>query len=431
MGEADTKKTIEELKSHNEYLEKTVSEYATRLEKIDKQLIKEAAECKKMEKQKQELLDNTCLRVKELNCLYGLSELVEKYNDSLEDIFNGVVYLIPPAWQHPEVTSARIMFEDKEFKIDDFEITAWMQSAEIKVEGEKVGAVEACLLEERPVMGEGPFLIEEKKLLHVIAERLGRIIERKQTREALVHARKIAEDNYNKLKELEGLKDSLTHMIVHDLNNPLNVVSGNIELLEMQLQDKCTDEQKAYLNKSLTAANELKSMISNLLDINKMEEGKLKLECVDFNLGDVVRETVDQMKVVAERDEKTLSSAVPDNLPLISADSDLIKRVIANLINNALKFTPPQGSVDVKVEYKDSEKSFYIYVKDTGSGIPKEYLGKVFDKFVQVKSKEAKSGRGLGLTFCKMTVETHGGKIRVESEVGKGSTFIFILPEKR
>ena len=226
------------------------------------------------------------------------------------------------------------------------------------------------------------------------------------------------------------MKDSLTHMIVHDLNNPLSVISGRLQLLQMEAEGTFSQGQKRNVGEALLATQALKMMIGTLLDINKMEVGRLQLNYENFNLGDIVKEVVDQMNVIAEPDEKILSFDVLADIPAVSADKELIKRVIANLVNNAIKFTPPKGSIQIKVFYDSSNNSFYTTVKDTGSGIPEEYLGRIFDKFVQVESKKVKTGRGLGLTFCKMAVEAHGGKIWVESEPNKGSIFIFTLPHK-
>ncbi|MFH1594505.1 MAG: HAMP domain-containing sensor histidine kinase [Candidatus Omnitrophota bacterium] len=400
----------------------------TELERTRAELTGEIDKRKKAEEEKEELLQNASLFVKELNCLFGLAEVVERYKDALDDIFKNTATLLPIAWQYPDVTCAKIVFREKEFKTDDFKSTEWRQVSDIMVSGEKVGCVEVCYLEKRPEKDEGPFLREERKLIGAVAERLGRVIERKETQEALARAKKQVEENYAKLQELEKLKDSLTHMIVHDLNNPIMITSGNIELLKMQSEENLTKDQKECLDSALLASQEIKEMVGNLLDVNKMEEGKIKLNCESFSVGDVAKKTVLQMKIIATRDDKTLSLAELEETPPISADKELIRRVIANLINNAIKFTPSNGSIDVSV-LNDKEKGrISVHVKDSGSGIPKDYLSKIFDKFVRVESQKVKTGRGLGLTFCKMAVEAHGGKIWVESELGKGSVFIFVLP---
>ncbi|MFH1189367.1 MAG: ATP-binding protein [Candidatus Omnitrophota bacterium] len=376
------------------------------------------------------LLNNIGLFVKELNCLYGLAELTAKYIDSPEEIFSGTVSLIPSAWQYPDITCARITFRGREYKTDDFKVTPWRQSAPIKVFGAEVGMIEACFLEERPQKDEGPFLAEERRLINALADRVGTTAERKQMEEDLARAKKTLEDNYAKLSELEHMKDSLTAMIVHDLNNPLATVLGLMYIFRMQFEDKLTAEQKQSLAIAFAAGDDLKRMIGNLLDINKMEEGKIKLRYEKFDLNAAAGEVVAQMQVIARADEKTLSLDAFKDMPGLSADKGLITRVIANLINNAVKYTPVKGSVRVETAYNSGEKSFYVRVRDTGEGIPKEYLDKIFDKFVQVETKTARKGRGLGLAFCRMTVEAHGGKIWVESEPGKGSVFTFTLPYK-
>ncbi len=134
-------------------------------------------------------------RVKELNCFYGLSQLVEQHDITLEEIFQGLVGLIPPAWQYPDITAARIIFENSRFQTKNFRKTAWMQSADIKVHGQKAGSIEVCYLKKRPVIDEGPFLKEERKVLDVLVERLGCITER-------ISAEKELRETHNYLERL-------------------------------------------------------------------------------------------------------------------------------------------------------------------------------------------------------------------------------------
>ncbi|MCP4603952.1 MAG: PAS domain S-box protein, partial [Proteobacteria bacterium] len=150
-------------------------------------------ERKRAEEAQQKLAHDPGERVKELNCLYGISHLVETPDISLEEILQGTVDLIPSAWQYPSVTCARIIHQEQEFKTTGFEQTIWKQAAGIVVSGERVGAVEICYREEKPGSDEGPFSKEERNLLNVIVERLGRIIERKRAEEALQQAKKEAE----------------------------------------------------------------------------------------------------------------------------------------------------------------------------------------------------------------------------------------------
>ncbi len=394
-------------------------------------LAEEIARREKAEGEKEALLNNAALFIKELNCLYGLAELISKYGDSLDEIFALAARLIPPSWQYPEITCARILFKDKEFKTDDFKDTQWKQSSDIIVSGKKYGTVEVCLLEARAAKDEGPFTSEERRLIKAVADRIGMAVERIEMREDLIRAGREAEDNYKKLKELEGLKNSLTHMIVHDLNNPLSSILGFIQLWKMRSWNDLSHDEKESMDIAILAGQELKLMTGNLLDINKMEEGKIKLRYEDFNVADVAKEVAGQLQLLARLDDKALSVENTGSAPAVSADKDLIKRVIANLTSNALKYTPSKGSVTIIISYENRENCLYVRVKDTGDGIPKEYLEKIFDKFVQVETKKARTGRGLGLTFCKMAVQAHGGRIWVESEPGKGSVFTFTLPYKK
>jgi len=237
-------------------------------------------------------------------------------------------------------------------------------------------------------------------------------------------------ESYKKLEALEQLKDSLTHMIVHDLNNPLTVISGELQLL-MMAKTEFNVEQKESLNLAFASTEDLKRMISNLLDINKMEENKLKLNYEKFNLEDLAQDVINQMNAITGIENKTVFLEATRNTPEMSADKELIRRTIANLVNNAVKHSPSGGNILIKTFFKEKDNNFYIQVKDSGEGIPEEYLNRIFDKFVQVENRKAKMGHGLGLTFCKMAVEAHGGKIWAESELDKGSTFYFTIPANK
>jgi len=152
-------------------------------------------EGKKTEKEKEKLLHDLGKRIKELKGLYGLAKLREQPDITLEEIFQGAVNLIPPAWQYPEITCARIQFEDKEFKTDNFRKTKWRQSVDIKVNRKKVGIMEVYYIEKKPEIYEGPFLKEERDLIDAFSERLGRTIERKKAEEELRQIKAAVEDS--------------------------------------------------------------------------------------------------------------------------------------------------------------------------------------------------------------------------------------------
>ncbi len=230
-------------------------------------------------------------------------------------------------------------------------------------------------------------------------------------------------------ENLEQMKTSLIQMIVHDLNNPLAGISGNAQLIQLELEKTLSEEQKKYFYWIRYGIQEMQNMISNLLDINKMEEGKFKLRPEEIDLRVLFGEIVNALQVVAQQEAKTLGIEAAPGLA-VRADREILKRVISNLIGNALKFTPAGSQIKLEARYDKEGRQFILGVKDQGIGIPEEYLSRVFDKFVQVEGTLAvgRTGKGLGLTFCKMAVEAHGGRIWVESEVGKGTIFYFTLP---
>ncbi len=242
--------------------------------------------------------------------------------------------------------------------------------------------------------------------------------------------REIYEKN-QKLEELERIKEGLTHMIIHDLRNPLAAISGNLELLLMR-REGFTEKNLTAIDRCLINCSDLKEMIGSLLDIHRMEEGALELNKETVDLSALIEEVLEQFTSKAASRQISLSFQ-PDQ-PSVSAEIDpgLIKRVVANLMNNALRHTPPEGSIEISMPLISPDSNFRINVMDSGNGLNPEYHQIIFDKFEQADRGQNGvkiGGSGLGLTFCKMAVEAHGGKIWVESEgEGNGSTFSFTLP---
>jgi signal transduction histidine kinase len=242
--------------------------------------------------------------------------------------------------------------------------------------------------------------------------------------------REIAEKNA-KLHELEKIKEGLTHMIIHDLNNPLMAISGNLDLILLK-QQILPEIQVKMLENCRESCQDLNDMIKGLLDIHKMEEGTLQPDEKLIDLGYLVGEVLKQFMVTSDAKQMPVVYKKSNDIPAIEIDSGLIKRVIANLLNNAIRHTPAGGKVEVAIDSFDHKSSLCIRVKDTGDGLERKYHQKIFDKFEQVGLKRsgiAVGASGLGLAFCKIAVEAHGGRIWVESEgAGKGAQFCFTLP---
>jgi signal transduction histidine kinase len=260
----------------------------------------------------------------------------------------------------------------------------------------------------------------------LLKARVGACLEKKRLRDQEVKLFEQLQDNYAKLLELEKMRDGLTHMVIHDLRTPLTaLVSG---LATIGSYGDLNEIQREVLDISLNGANTLGAMINDLLDISKMEDGSLKLDYEELTAAEVIETALLQTRLLVNDKEQELLSEIAPDLPPFHADRDKLVRTLVNLIGNAIKFTPARGSITVSVAGSDDKMTFTV--ADTGEGIPEEAFEQIFEKFGQVESR--KSGKqmstGLGLTFCKMAVEAHGGTIRVQSEIGQGSRFSFTIP---
>jgi len=233
------------------------------------------------------------------------------------------------------------------------------------------------------------------------------------------------QESYERLRALEALRDSLVHMIVHDLRTPLNGIYGFLQLLEMLGEETLTKKGMGYLQKALRSTVTLMDMSTALLDVNKMEAGEMKLNLAECDLTAAAREVLGRVESLKRSRQIVLDG--PAHPVTVVADGDLVTRVIQNLVGNALKFTPEDG--EIRVVLGSEGEMVRVEVRDNGPGIPPEYYDKIFEKFGQVEARGRgqKHSTGLGLTFCKLAVEAHGGRIGVDSAVGKGSTFWFVL----
>ncbi|MBF0103590.1 MAG: hybrid sensor histidine kinase/response regulator [Desulfobacterales bacterium] len=232
------------------------------------------------------------------------------------------------------------------------------------------------------------------------------------------------QDAYHKLQELETFRDSLVHMIVHDMRSPLMVILGNLQIAQL---DPMPVSAAECIVDALNAVKRINTMVSNLLDVSKMESGQMILNYSTFDLIILAKDTINMF--VPQHENRVITVISRSETVSISADSNLIQRVLQNFIDNAIKFTDTNsGIITVQIENK-SEKKIRVSVSDNGHGIPLEYQDRVFDKFFQVQGgKNVKvHSSGLGMTFCKLAIEAHGGRIGLQSEVDKGTTFWFEL----
>jgi signal transduction histidine kinase len=237
------------------------------------------------------------------------------------------------------------------------------------------------------------------------------------------------EEKNKKLEELQGLRDSLTQMVVHDLKNPLTGIMGCTELLASSM-DGMSDKHRAIVRKIEESSMTMLKMITDMLDISRMEENKVQLRKEHFYISELFDANMNELSPMMAKNNIRACVEIEERMPPMEADKDLIHRVVANLLHNAVKHSMKNGRVWLRASYDPSIPGAQISVKDEGEGVPAEYREKIFEKFAQADLKKLglKTDRGLGLTFCKLAVEAHGGRIWVDSEVGKGSEFRFYVP---
>jgi signal transduction histidine kinase len=255
------------------------------------------------------------------------------------------------------------------------------------------------------------------RLENIVEERTSEIAQQnqaiqQQNEEIQTQAEELQTAN-NHLIEMDQFKEGMTGMIVHDLKNPLSTIIGLSEKAEIQ-----------------QAGKQMLNMVLNILDVQKFEDAKVKLQVEDFPVTRVINDSIKQVKLLYDRKSIEVKQNINAKANL-RADKEIIDRVIVNVLTNAIKYTPNNGSITINADPVEDSGFIKISITDTGEGIPKDKLASVFDRFSQLETKQSGgvASTGLGLTFCKLAVEAHSGEIGVESEEGHGTTFWFLLPK--
>lgn len=229
-----------------------------------------------------------------------------------------------------------------------------------------------------------------------------------------------------RILELEELRESLIHMIVHDLRTPLTSIIGGLQLVvDADYEQELTEE---FVFAGLVSARRLLEMVNTLLDINKMEKGELELDLGEVDFNQLAEQAGEQLGGLVIEHNHDLELNLDHRCPPIWGDAEKLQRVVVNLLGNAVQFTP--GGGHIRLTSRCTQEGIVFSVSDDGPGIPEEDRARIFEKFGQAQTRLEghKYSTGLGLTFCKMVAEAHGGRIWVDSELARGSTFSVLLP---
>ncbi len=229
------------------------------------------------------------------------------------------------------------------------------------------------------------------------------------------------------LRRTDRQRRDLVANVSHDLRSPLASLRGYLETLAMRGADAPADEREAHLARALRSAERLSALVADLFDLARFDAAEVRPAREPTALPDLVADIVADRRPEADRRDVRLRVRAEDGLPLATLDPGLVDRAVGNLLDNALRHTPPGGAVDVDVARADAS-ALAVSVRDTGEGIAPELLPRVFDRFVRADESRSSSGAGLGLAIVKRIAELHGGTVRVESTLGAGSTFTLVVP---
>jgi two-component system NtrC family sensor kinase len=352
-------------------------------------------------------------RVKELTCLYGIAQAVEKHGTSLDEILDRTVNLIPLAWQYPEITEGRITLDGQSYTTPGFKAGPYKQTADIVVKDSKRGSIEVVYTEKKQDIDEGPFLEEERHLINTMARELALIIERKQSlleeqklQAQLLHAHRLATIG------------QLASGVAHELNEPLGNILGFAQLAVKYpgLPEPTRHDIKKIEKASLHAREIVRKL---LIFSRQMPTRKEKT-----NLNSLIKEGLYFLESRCIKEGIELDYSFAQNLPQITIDPAQLRQVVINLVVNAIQAMPEGGKLHIKTQTSGDHIS--IIIEDTGIGMTQEVLKQIFLPFFT--TKDVGEGTGLGLSVVHGIVSSHGGSVKVDSTVGVGSTFEIQLP---
>jgi len=352
-------------------------------------------------------------RVKELTCLYEISELSQKENLSLVHILNKVLKLLLSAWQYSDITVARITYDNQSYVTSGFKETPFKQTEKIIINGKERGAIEVYYLKKMPRLDEGPFLKEERKLIQAVTLKVAFIIERKEIEEKI----KLFQEQIRHADRLATIGE-LTAGIAHELNNPLNNILGFAQLIIKN--NNLNEQAKQDVEKIIKAVLNSREIIKKLMYFSR----QMPQNFTNVNLNQIIKDAMYFIEPQCSKENIAISYQLSDNIPSIHADNLQLNQVIVNLVVNAIQAMPEGGKLTIST--RNDSQSAFLSVEDTGVGISKKIMQHIFNPFFT--TKVIGKGTGLGLSVVHGIIATHKGKIDVKSKEGVGTKFEIEFP---
>jgi PAS domain S-box-containing protein len=251
-----------------------------------------------------------------------------------------------------------------------------------------------------------------------------------------IHARRVEFDEADSIqwilrditerKELDSLREDLTSMIYHDLRSPLANIVSSLDVIADMMPEQERATVLSILKIAENSTDRIQRLVSSLLDVSRLESGQPVADQTVVETLPLIKDVLKNVEPAARGRKQTIIEELPENLPSIWVDEDMARRVLINLVENSSKYSPSKGTITVGAQAEDGWMHFWI--KDQGSGIPSSERDHIFDKFTRLRGQSKAGGLGIGLAFCRLAVQGHGGSIWVDSEIGQGSTFHFTFP---
>jgi len=363
-------------------------------------------------------------RIKELDCLYGISHIVENSGGSLDSILQETAELLPRSWAYPEVACARIAIWDDEFTCYKYAPSPWVQRAPISVHGEHAGDVEVLYLEERPERTEGPFAAEERRLLDAVAERLGHTVERLTAEHLLALGEHELRDQLTHLARVSTMGEMATN-IAHEVNQPLTAIGTYADACGRMIRAGTTQDQEVLdvLGRITDEAQRAGGIVHRLRDLICKHETTR----VQRDLNALILDVEQLASVDARLHDVELRLVLTPSLPTVPADGIQIQQVVLNLIRNAIDalegMDSPPREVVVRTLVREGDE-VEVSVCDSGCGLPEEVGDRLFEPFFTTKQH----GVGVGLSISRAIVTAHNGRLWYSHNADRGTTFFFTLP---
>jgi two-component system NtrC family sensor kinase len=352
-------------------------------------------------------------RVKELTCLFHITQYSARRDMPLHDVLQSIVELLPPAFLHSDVAHARLVVNGVEHRTPGFLDGEERLSADLVVSGKRVGFLEVLYSEERPTLDEGPFLDVERNLIDTIAREVSLVIQQKRAEEESARLQ-------HQLRHADRLATigQLAAGVAHELNEPLGGIIGFAQLVRKE--GDLSSQTRADVDKIIKAGLHAREVIQKLMLFARQQPTRR----MDVDINDVVLDGLYFLEARCAKSAIDLKRELRADLPPVAGDPAQLHQVLVNLVVNAIQAMPGGGTLTVRT--LEERGDVVLQVRDTGTGIPEDVLENIFLPFFT--TKDVGQGTGLGLAVVHGIVTSHGGTIGVESEPGSGSCFEIRLP---